>query len=196
MQEETLRELIAWRRAKPRWTGSYDYFASRGSYAGKLTKRMFSAPLGLPPIITAKEAVMAVFRSPLLLERLCAADWLSSGDKEEVGPVFRTQAVYMALARMSAGQKPPRMAKEKPLKAHAPEIGDALPRWKYVKTAQAAEMLGISPRTLSFYAERGTVPCLRLGKHRLFSIAEVVEHLSKTTERKRLRPGDIAAVLR
>jgi len=57
-------------------------------------------------------------------------------------------------------------------------------------------MLGISPRTLSYHAERGTVPCLRLGKHRLFSIAEVVEHLSKTTERKRLRPGDLAAVLR
>ena len=196
MQESDLRELIAWRRARPKWTGSYDYFAPQGVYARKLTKRMLVAPLGLPPVITAKEAVMSVFRSPLLLERLCAADWLSPGGEKEIGPVFRAQAIYMALARLRAGQKPPRLSKENTPKPGEPEIGDALPRWKYVKTAQAADMLGISPRTLSYHAERGTVPCLRLGKHRLFSIAEVVEHLRKSTDRKRLRPGDIAAVLR
>lgn len=196
MKEETVRELIAWRRAKPRWTGSYDYFAPRGKYAGKLTKRMLVAPLGLPPVITAKEAVMSVFRSPVLLERLCAADWLSPGDNEEAGPVFRVEAVYMALAKLRKGEKTPRLPKEKLPEPGEAEIGPALKQWRYVKTAQAAEMLGISPRTLSYHAEQGTVPCLRLGKHRLFSIAEVVSHLSKSTERKRLRPADIAAVLR
>lgn len=196
MQEETLRKLIAWRRAKPEWTGSYDYFALKGAYAGKLTKRMLFAPLGLPPVITAREAVKAVFRSPLLLERLCAADWLNPGDKEEIGPVFRVQAVYQALARLGAGQKPPRLPKEKPARAGEPEIGPALTHWRYVKTAQAAEMLGISARTLSHHAEQETIPYLRLGKHRLYNIAEVVAHLKKTHTRKRLRPGDIAAVLR
>ena len=135
MKEGTVRELIAWRRAKPRWTGSYDYFAPRGMYAGKLTKRMLVAPLGLPPVITAREAVKAVFRSPLLLERLCAADWLNPGDKVEIGPIFRVQAIYQALARLGAGQKPPRLPKEKPARAGEPEIGPALKQWRYVKTA-------------------------------------------------------------
>lgn len=196
MQEDSLQELIAWRRARKRWTGSYDYFASRGTYAGELTKQMLVSPLGLPPVITAKEAVMSVFRSPVLLERLCAADWLSPGDNEEAGPVFRAQAIYMALAKLRKGEKPPRLRKETLPESGEAEIGPALTQWRYIKTAKAAEMLGISPRTLSYHAEQGTVPCLRLGKHRLFSIAEVVSHLSKSTERKRLRPADIAAVLR
>ncbi|MFM8656246.1 MAG: hypothetical protein ACKOD5_03830 [Chthoniobacterales bacterium] len=135
MKEGTVRELIAWRRAKPRWTGSYDYFAPRGMYAGKLTSRMLVAPLGLPHVITAREAVKAVFRSPLLLERLCAADWLNPGDKVEIGPIFRVQAIYQALARLGAGQKPPRLPKEKPARAGEPEIGPALKQWRYVKTA-------------------------------------------------------------
>jgi hypothetical protein len=76
MQEETLRELIAWRRAKPRWTGSYDYFAARGQYAGKLTKHMLAAPLGLPPIITAKEAVMDTWQNPYVqLAEECGLTW-------------------------------------------------------------------------------------------------------------------------
>lgn len=193
--EET-RELIGWHKACKTWTGGFDYFASKGPYAGTLTEDMILAPLGLPPLMSAKQAVMSIFRAPILLERLCAADWLVPIPESKEAPVFLARQIYMALAKLRTGAKPARLASEKQLDPGEPEIGDALPQWKYLKTAQAAQVLGISPRTLCYHAERGTVPCLRLGKHRLFSIAEVVEHLSKTTERKRLRPGDLAAVLR
>jgi len=191
-----LRDLIAWQKAKKTWDGSYDYFAPRGRYEGRLSEQMIWAPLGLPPAISAKKAVMSIFRSPLLLERLCARDLLVPIDECADSPYFLAKDICIALAALMRGTKPPRMAKEPPPEPGEDEIGPALKQWRYVKTSKAAEMLGISPRTLSYHAERGTVPCLRLGKHRLFSIAEVVTHLRKTTERKRLRPGDIAAVLR
>ena len=191
-----LRELIAWQKAPKIWDGSFRYFAPQGRYEGELTERMIWAPLGLAPAVSAKKAVMSIFRSPCLLERLCASDLLSPISECKDAPYFLAQDVCIALAALLRGAKPPRLSKDKSPESAEAEIGPALTQWRYVKTAKAAELLGISPRTLSYHAERGTVPCLRLGKHRLFSIAEVVSHLRTTTERKRLRPGDIAAVLR
>jgi hypothetical protein len=193
---EEIRELIGWHKACKTWTGGFDYFASKGPYAGTLTEDMILAPLGLPPLMSAKQAVMSIFRAPILLERLCAADWLVPIPESKEAPVFLTRQIYMALAKLRTGAKPARLASEKQLEPGEPEIGDALTQWRYLKTSKAAEVLGISPRTLSHHAEQDTIPYLRLGKHRLYNIAEIVAHVKKTHTRERLRPGDIAAVLR
>lgn len=191
-----LRELIAWQKAPKTWDGSYKYFAPKGRYDGELTEQMIWAPLGLPPAVSAKKAVMSIFRSPRLLERLCAADLLTPIDDCKDSPYFLAKDICMALAALLRGAKPPRLQKEKLAQPGEAEIGPALTQWRYLKTSKAAEVLGISPRTLSHHAEQDTIPYLRLGKHRLYNIAEIVAHLKKTHTRKRLRPGDIAAVLR
>ena len=55
-----------------------------------------------------------------------------------------------------------------------------------VTTGQAAEMLGVSRRTLTRMLDRGELPCTRLGEnhHRRLRLRDVVEFLASEKERR------------
>lgn len=42
-----------------------------------------------------------------------------------------------------------------------------------VNKPQAAQLLGVSLRTLSYYLERGIVPSIRIGRRRMFSVEQL-----------------------
>jgi len=195
MEEDLARQLIGWKNAKPEWSGNYDFFQAGGKFDGELTPDLLFSPLDLPPILTAEETVSLVFRSTTLLERLCEADWLVALPGYDDEPYFASKAVYMALGRLRNGEKPPRSASEAAPLPGEPEIGQ-LAKWRHMKVGKAAELLGISPRTLSDYADRGLVPFLPIGKHRLFNLDEVIAHLKASAPKAGITEGDIAAVLR
>jgi hypothetical protein len=177
--EERARRIIAWQQGKPVWTGNYDYFQSGGRFEGELTPVQLFSPLGLPPILTAEETVEHVFRSPLLLERLCEADWLSPLAEYDDEAYFPLEAVYMALGRLVKGEKPPRASSEsEPVPGH-PEIGKVGSLQGLVGAAKAAEFLDISPSTLRDYSVRGIIPCFKIGKHRKYDLVKVREKLEK-----------------
>lgn len=153
-------------------------------------------PMGLPPILKTDEILQHIFRSPILLERVCEAGWLSPiPDLEE--PYFSRDAAYSALDRLLQGDKPARLPKEPPLKEGEPEIGKA-GFHGLVKAAKAAEALGISVRSLHDYSERGLVPCVKIGKHRLYNIEEVMASLERDSgaNKSGLTEGDINDILR
>ena len=124
-----LRDLLAWQKATKTWDGSYDYFAPKGRYEGKLSERMVWAPLGLPPAVSAKRAVMSVFRSPLLLERMCACDLLAPIDDCSEAPYFFAKDICIDLAALMKGTKPLRLPKEQLPEQGEAEIGPALNQW-------------------------------------------------------------------
>jgi len=195
--EERTRRIVAWKQAAPPWTGNFDYFHSKGLYEGTLTVSMRFSPLGLPPVLTAEEIVEHIFRSPLLLERVCAAGWLSPiPDVEE--PLFSKDAAYIALDRLLKGEKPDRLKSEPPHKAGSPEIGKA-GFHGLVKASKAAEALGISVRSLSEYATKGLIKPIELGKHRLYNVPDIIAKLEKERDRKaatHLTEGAINDILR
>jgi len=179
--EEQTRRIIAWKQAGREWTGNYDYFQPAGLYEGELSIAMQFSPLGLPPILTTEEVLDHIFRSPILLERVCEAGWLAPiPDLEE--PYFSKEAAYSALDRLLKGDKPARLPKEPALKAGEPEIGKASTP-ALVGAREAAEYLDISTSTLREYSEQGIVPCIRLGKtHRKYDLVQIREHLEKKSE--------------
>ena len=194
MQEELARMILGWKAAKPEWTGNYDYFQVGDQFEGELTSAQLYNPLDLPPILTAEEAVEHVFGSPILLERLCEADWLVTLAESPEEPCFATSAVCLALARLRRGEQPPRTSSEGEAKEGEPEIGQ-FAKWRHFKVAKAAELLGISPRTLSNAAQKGEVPFLQLSKHRLFNMDELIAHLKKHTVTG-ISEADIRNILR
>jgi len=171
MQEEICRQIIGWEKGKPSWTGNYDYFQSDASYDGELTSAMLFSPLDLPPILSAEETC-DVFGSPALLERLCEADWLVPLAQYKEETYFPSEAVYMAMARLIKGEKPPRSSSEKPAQPGEPEIG---PRENFITPQQAADYLAISVSTLRAFADRGTVPSYHLpnSTHRRYKISDL-----------------------
>ena len=176
MNEAECRAILGWKEANPIWTGNYDYFQGK-PHEGELTAIQRLSPLGLQPIHSIEETC-DVFGSPVLLSRLYEADWLPSLAEFQDEPYFTSEVVYAALGRLIKGEKPPRTASEPPASAGQVEIGDYA-RWKHFKLAKAAELLGISRRTLSDAAEKGKVPYLAFGKHRLFNLDEVIDHLKQ-----------------
>lgn len=152
--------------------------------------------MGLPPILKTEEILQHIFRSPVLLERACEAGWLAPiPDLEE--PYFSRDAAYLALDRLLKGDKPARLLKEPELKAREPEIGKA-GFHGLVKAAKAAESLGISVRSLHDYSERGIIPCLKIGKHRLYNLDDVMASLERDNGANKdgLTEGDINDILR
>lgn len=195
-REDRARRIVQWSRENRTWTGNYDFFQVSGLFEGPVTQMMVADPMGLPPILTTEEILQNIFRSPLLLERVCEAGWLAPiPDLEE--PFFSRDAAYVALDRLLKGDKPARLPKEPELKAGEPEIGKA-GFHGLVKAAQAAEALGISVRSLHDYSERGIIPCLKIGKHRLYNIVEVMASLERDSGANKggLTEGDINAILR
>ena len=106
---------------------------------------MVADPMGLPPILKTEEILQNIFRSPILLERVCEAGWLSPIPNLEE-PYFSRDAAYVALDRLLKGDKPARLPKEPELKSGEPEIGK-VGFHGLVKAAKAAEALGISVRS-------------------------------------------------
>ena len=193
-REERARRIIQWSRENRDWTGNFDFFEVSGLFEGPVTQMMVADPMGLPPILKPEEILQHIFRSPILLERACEAGWLSPiPDLEE--PYFSRDAAYVALDRLLKGDKPARLPKESPLKAGQPEIGKAEFHGR-VKAAKAAEALGISVRSLHDYSERGIIPCLKIGKHRLYNIEEVMASLERDTGKGGLTEGNINDILR
>ena len=192
--EEQTRRIIAWKQAGREWTGNYDFFQPAGLFAGELSIAMEFSPLGLPPILTTEEVLEHIFRSPILLERVCEAGWLAPiPDLEE--PYFSKEAAYSALDRLLKGDKPARLEKEPPLKSGEPEIGKASFHG-LVKSAKAAESLGISVRSLHDYSERGIIPCLKIGKHRQYNMEAVLASLERDSGKGPLTEGAINDILR
>ena len=172
MQQELARQIIGWKQSHPTWTGDYDYFQSGSLVEGELSSAQLFNPLDLAPILTAEEAVEHVFGSPLLLERLCEADWLVPLAESPEEPCFATGAVCMALARLRRGEKPPRTSMEPAPVAGEPEIG---PREKYITPQAAADFLSISVSTLRAFADRGEIPSYHLPKstHRRYKLSDL-----------------------
>ena len=172
MQEELSRQIIGWKQSNPAWTGNYDYFQSGSLFEGELSSAQLYNPLDLAPILPAEEAVEHVFCSPLLLERLCEADWLVPLAESPEEPCFATGAVCMALARLRRGEKPPRTSSEGESKQGEPEIG---PKEKYITPQLAADFLSVSVSTLRSFADRGIVPSYLLPKstHRRYKISDL-----------------------
>jgi hypothetical protein len=183
-REDRARRILHWLRDSRTWTGNYDFFAASGLVEGPVTQMMVVDPMGLPPILNAKEILEHIFRSPILLERDCEAGWLAPiPDLEE--PYFSRDAVYSALDRLLKGDKPARLEREPALKSGEPEIGKASTP-PLVGAKEAAEYLDISTSTLRDYSEQGVVPCVRLGKtHRKYDLVQIREHL----EKKRMESG-------
>ena len=172
MQEEIARQILGWKAGNPAWTGNYDFFQSATVYDGELSQYQLYNPLDLPPILTAEEVVDSVFFSPVLLERLCEADWLVPLAESPEVPCFATNMVCMALARLRRGEKPPRSSSEGEPVAGAPEIG---PKEKYITPQQAADFLSISTSTLRAFADRGEIPSYHLPKstHRRYKLSDL-----------------------
>ena len=54
---------------------------------------------------------------------------------------------------------------------------------RYLRTAQVAELLHVSPKTVSRWAQEGMLPCLRtLGGHRRYPDAEIRALLDTLSE--------------
>jgi hypothetical protein len=193
-REERARRIIQWSRENRTWTGNYDFFETSALFDGPVTLMMVADPLGLPPILKTDEILQHIFRSPILLERACEAGWLAPiPDLEE--PYFSRDAAYSALDRLLKGDKPARLAKEPELKSGEPEIGKA-GFHGLVKSAKAAESLGISVRSLHDYSERGIIPFLKIGKHRQYNMEAVMASLERDTGKGGLTEGDINDILR
>ncbi len=195
-REERARRILHWSKDNRNWTGNYDFFETSGLFEGPVTQMMVADPMGLPPILKTEEILEHIFRSPILLERVCEAGWLSPiPDLEE--PYFSRDAAYSALDRLLKGDKPARVSKEPPLETGEPEIGKA-GFHGLVKAAKAAEALGISVRSLHDYSERGIIPCLKVGKHRLYNIEEIMASLERDrkADKAGLTKGDINDILR
>jgi len=192
-REEKARRIIQWSRDNRTWTGNYDFFEVAGLFEGPVTQMMVADPMGLPPILTTEEILQHIFRSHILLERICKAGWLSPiPDLEE--PYFSRDAAYSALDRLLKGDKPSRLEDEPALKAGEPEIGAIQPKW--IKAAQAAKLLGISVRTLYDYSERGLVPQPRmLGKHRSYSVDALTKFM-EAPDSPNLTKADLSRILR
>lgn len=190
-REERARRIIQWSRDNRTWTGDFDFFEVSGLFQEPVTQMMVADPMGLPPILKTEEILQHIFRSPILLERVCEAGWLSPiPDLEE--PYFSRDAAYSALDRLLKGDKPARLPKEPELKAGEPEIGKASTP-PLVGAKEAAEYLDISTSSLREYSEQGIVPCIRLGKsHRKYDLLQIREHLEKN--RKESGPGRIEAL--
>ena len=190
-REERARRILQWVRDNRTWTGAYDFFETSGRFDGPVTQMMVADPMGLPPILKTDEILQHVFRSPILLERVCEAGWLAPiPDLEE--PYFSRDAAYVALDRLLKGDKPARLPKEPELKSGDPEIGKASTP-PLVGAKEAAEYLDISTSTLRDYSEQGVVPCVRLGKtHRKYDLVQIREHLEK--KRKESGVGRIEAL--
>ena len=170
METDQCRAILGWKQSNPQWTGNYDYFQSAQPFEGELSPIQEISPLLLPPILTVEETC-DVFGSPVLLERLCESDWLVPLPGHEE-PYFTADAVYMAMARLIKGEKPPRSSSEGELVAGEPEIG---PKEKYITPQQAADFLSISVSTLRAFADNGTVPSYRLpnSTHRRYKISDL-----------------------
>jgi len=194
MTETECRAILGWKQGNPVWTGNYNYFHGKPPHDGVMTAIQRISPLELPPILTVEETC-DVFGSPVLLSRLYSADWLPSLAEFQEEPYFTSEVVYAALARLIKGEKPPRTASEPPATAGVPEIGE-FARWKHFKLAKAAELLGISRRTLSDAAEKGLVPFLTLGKHRLFNMDEVIDALKKNAPSIRITAAVRDSIIR
>ncbi len=172
MEEDLARSILGWKAGNPAWTGNYDYFQIGGMYEGELTPAQLYNPLGFPPVLTAEEVVDLVFHSPILLERLCEADWLVAIPESPGEPCVATSAVYMAFGRLRRGEKPPRTSREGEAKVGEPEIG---PKEKYITPQQAADFLSISASTLRAFADRGTIPSYHLpnSTHRRYRLSDL-----------------------
>jgi len=194
MTETDCRAILGWKQGIPDWTGNYDYFHGKPPHDGVMTAIQRISPLELPPILTVEETC-DVFGSPVLLSRLYEADWLPSLAEYQDELYFTSEVVYAALGRLIKGEKPPRSASEPPATAGVPEIGE-FARWKHFKLAKAAELLGISRRTLSDAAEKGLVPFLTLGKHRLFNMDEVIDALKKNAPSIRITAAVRDSIIR
>lgn len=190
-KEERARRIIEWSRNSRTWTGNYDFFETSGLFEGPVTQMMVVDPMGLPPILKTEEILQHIFRSPILLERVCEAGWLIPiPDLEE--PYFSRDAAYVALDRLLEGDKPARLQKEPQMKSGDLEIGKASTP-PLVGAKEAAQYLDISTSTLREYSEQGIVPCVRLGKtHRKYDLMQIREHLEKM--RKESDPGRIASL--
>lgn len=194
--EERARRILQWVRDNRTWTGNFDFFETSCVFQGQVSQMMVADPMGLPPILKTEEILQHIFRSPILLERACEAGWLAPiPDLEE--PYFSRDAAYSALDRLLKGNKPARLETEPVLKSGEPEIGKA-GFHGLVKAAKAAEALGISVRSLHDYSERGIIPCLKIGKHRLYDIQEVMASLERDSgaSKDRLTEGDVNDILR
>ena len=170
METDQCRAILGWKQSNPQWTGNYDYFQSAQPFEGELSPIQEISPLLLPPILTVEETC-DVFGSPVLLERLCESDWLVplAGHEESY---FTAEAVYMAMARLIKGEKPPRSCSEKSPQPGEPEIG---PKEKFITPQEAADFMAISVATLRDYADRGTVTSYRLpnSTHRRFRLSDL-----------------------
>jgi len=56
-------------------------------------------------------------------------------------------------------------------------------REKFPNTAQAAEMIGVSQRTIQFWVEIGAVQAIFIGKKCLVSADSLIAHLKNRTDR-------------
>jgi len=174
MKEAQCRQILGWQESAPHWTGNYDYFQSSARHEGALSPDQRFSPLGLPPILSIEETC-AVFRSTTVLERLCDADWLVPLPQYEEEDYFTSEAVYMALARLIKGEKPPRSRSEKPAMPGEPEIDSGAPFENYITPQEAAEFLSISPSTLRDHSEQGIIRSYRVrpNSHRRYKRSEL-----------------------
>lgn len=174
MTETECRSILGWKLGNPEWTGNYDYFQGKPPHEGELTAIQRISPLGLPPILTIEETC-AVFRSTTVLERLCDADWLLPLPECEEEDYFTSEAVYMALARLIKGGKPPRSRSEPPAMPGEPEIDSGAPFENYISPKEAAEFLSISPSTLRDHSEQGIIRSYRVrpNSHRRYKRSEL-----------------------
>ena len=193
-QEERARRILGWLAEKREWTGNYDYFVSSGLYEGTITQMMVVDPANLPPLMSAAEIVEYIFRVPVLLQRVVDAGWLKPiPDLDE--PYFSRDLANLALERLIKDEQPPRLQDEPELKKGELEIGNAQHLNHRVKAAKVAEAFGISVRSLHLYSKRGEVPCLKIGKHRLYNLTEVKEALERRADRGPLTEGDVNDIL-
>ena len=196
MHDDNCRIILGWKLSNPAWTGDYDYFHPAATYEGELTPAQLLSPLGLAPIVSAEEAVDLAFRSPILLERLCEAQWLCPLDGHD-DPYFNAQGVYQAMLRLLGGEQPPRTSYEPPRNAGDREIGNAGSLQGYVNAAKAAEFLSLAPSTLREYSDRGLIPCVRIGKHRRYDLEKIKEELEEDARKTRpVRVQDLKDLLR
>jgi excisionase family DNA binding protein len=174
MNEAQCRAILGWKEANPEWTGNYDYYNTAKPFSGELSPIQHFSPLELPPILTVEE-ICAVFRSTTVLERICDADWLVPLPHYQEEDYFTAEAVYMALARLIKGEKPPRSRSEKPAIPGEPEIDSKLPFENYISPQEAAEFLSISASTLRDHSEQGIIRSYRVRptSHRRYKLSEL-----------------------
>ena len=67
---------------------------------------------------------------------------------------------------------------------------DGTPEKGYLSRGEAAQRLGVSPRTIQQWASDGRIPCLRtFGGHRRFSVEDVDMLKDLAKNRRRRGPG-------